>query len=121
MIQAIHHAQITVPPDRVDEARDFYIDVLQLNEIPKPEALVSRGGFWLGIGEQQLHIGIEDGISRAATKAHIAFQVQYLDEWKSRLAGADIEIKESIPIPGYERFEFRDPFGNRMELIEKSP
>jgi hypothetical protein len=25
-----------------------------------------------------------------------------------------------VPIPGSERFEFRDPFGNRVELIERS-
>jgi hypothetical protein len=23
-----------------------------------------------------------------------------------------------VPIPGYERFEFRDPFGNRVEFIQ---
>jgi hypothetical protein len=22
-----------------------------------------------------------------------------------------------VPIPGYDRFEFRDPFGNRVEFI----
>ena len=25
---------------------------------------------------------------------------------------------ESVPIEGFERFEFRDPFGNRCEIIE---
>jgi len=29
-----------------------------------------------------------------------------------------IEILDSVPIPGYERFEFRDPFGNRVECIK---
>jgi hypothetical protein len=27
------------------------------------------------------------------------------------------ELKAMVHYPGYERFEFRDPFGNRMELI----
>jgi hypothetical protein len=27
------------------------------------------------------------------------------------------KIADSIPIEGYDRFEFRDPFGNRVEFI----
>ena len=27
-------------------------------------------------------------------------------------------VEEQIPIPGYHRFEFRDPFGNRVEMIQ---
>jgi len=34
------------------------------------------------------------------------------------LAGAGVEVLDGIPIPGYARLEFRDPFGNRVELIE---
>ena len=30
-----------------------------------------------------------------------------------------IEVVEGIPIPGYDRFEFRDPFGNRVEFMER--
>jgi hypothetical protein len=26
---------------------------------------------------------------------------------------------EGAPIPGYDRFEFRDPFGNCVELIQR--
>jgi hypothetical protein len=29
-----------------------------------------------------------------------------------------IDIIEGVPIPGFERFEFRDPFGNRVEMIQ---
>jgi hypothetical protein len=35
------------------------------------------------------------------------------------LAAAGMEILDGIPIPGHDRFEFRDPFGNRVELIGK--
>lgn len=38
--------------------------------------------------------------------------------WWERLAGEGVEIVEAVPIPGYDRFELRDPFGNRIELIE---
>jgi hypothetical protein len=33
------------------------------------------------------------------------------------LMAEGIEILESVAIPGYARFEFRDPFGNRVEFI----
>lgn len=29
-----------------------------------------------------------------------------------------IEIIECVPIPGIKRFEFRDPFGNRVECTQ---
>ena len=35
-----------------------------------------------------------------------------------RLSAAGGEILDGIPIPGCDRFEFRDPFGNRVEMIE---
>ena len=33
---------------------------------------------------------------------------------------AGVDLIEGIPIPGYDRFEFRDPFGNRVEFIQAS-
>lgn len=41
-----------------------------------------------------------------------------LEAWRERLAGEGIAALEGVPIPGYARFEFRDPFGNRVEMIQ---
>jgi len=38
--QKLDHIQICVPRAKEKEARAFYIDFLQLQEIPKPEDLV---------------------------------------------------------------------------------
>lgn len=119
MIRRLHHVQITVPRDAVEQARDFYCRVLGLPEIEKPDSLLGRGGFWVQLGDQQLHIGVEEGVNRDATKAHIAYETDDLDAWRRRLGAVGIEALESVPIPGFARFECRDPFGNRMEFIQR--
>jgi catechol 2,3-dioxygenase-like lactoylglutathione lyase family enzyme len=120
IIQRIHHVQVTVP--RADEAaaRDFYCSLLGLSEIEKPDSLKPRGGFWLRVGDRELHVSVEDGVDRAATKAHVAYQVDDLEAWRTRLTSAGVKMAESVPIPGYDRFECRDPFGNRLEFIMES-
>jgi catechol 2,3-dioxygenase-like lactoylglutathione lyase family enzyme len=118
MIGRINHVQITVPSGAEDAARDFYCGVLGLREIAKPESLKGRGGLWLQIGDQQIHIGTEDGFDRLTTKGHIAYEVENVGAWRERLETSGAKIAESVPIPGYERFETRDPFGNRIEFIQ---
>jgi catechol 2,3-dioxygenase-like lactoylglutathione lyase family enzyme len=118
MIIGIHHVQITVPASAVAGARAFYCGLLGLSEVEKPAALKERGGLWLQVGDRQVHVGTEEGVKRQATKAHVAYAVADLPGWRARLAAAGVEILDGIPIPGCARFEFRDPFGNRVELIE---
>lgn len=120
MIIGLHHAQITVAPGQEQAAREFYCDVLNLLEVPKPAPLRSRGGFWLQVGDRTVHIGLEDGIDRTRTKAHIAYEVTDLSDWRQTIEQQGLEVRDGIPIPGYERFEFRDPFGNRVELIQRA-
>jgi catechol 2,3-dioxygenase-like lactoylglutathione lyase family enzyme len=114
----IHHVQITIAPDEVEQARAFYCDVLGLEEVEKPEELKPRGGFWLVLADQQIHVGVEDRHGQKPTKAHIAYQVDDLNAWRQRLEAVGIHINESVPISGFARFEFRDPFGNRVEMIQ---
>ena len=120
LILRVQHAQITVPKGAEPEARKFYCEFLGLKEIPKPEALQKRGGFWLEVGAFQIHVGTEDDFDRTKTKAHIAYEVENLAAWREKFIGNGIEIIEGVPIPNYSRFEFRDPFGNRVEFLEKN-
>ncbi|MGI8786780.1 MAG: VOC family protein [Pyrinomonadaceae bacterium] len=119
MILQVHHAQITIPKGAETEARKFYCEFLGLKEIPKPESLQTRGGFWLALGAFQIHVGTEDGFDRAKTKAHVAYLVEDLNGWRGRLESNGVKIVEGVPIPDYSRFEFRDPFGNRVEFLER--
>ena len=101
-----------------EQGRAFYCDLLELPEIEKPEELEGRGGFWLQVGDRQVHVGTEDSAQREATKAHIAYQVDDISYWRARLQEYGIRIFEAVPLPGLERFEFRDPFGNRVEFTQ---
>lgn len=119
-IASINHVQISVPVGSEDEVRRFYCGVLGLLEVPKPESLRGRGGLWLAVGEQAIHFGTENVADRAASKRHVAFEVEDLEAARQELERAGVSLIEGIPIPGYERFEFRDPFGNRIELMQRS-
>jgi catechol 2,3-dioxygenase-like lactoylglutathione lyase family enzyme len=118
VIVGIHHVQITVPKRGEPVAREFYCSLLGLKEIEKPDSLKTRGGFWLAVGDRQVHVGTEDGVDRHATKAHVAYAVSNLEAWRDKLSKRGIAVEDGVPIAGYVRFEFRDPFGNRVEMIQ---
>ena len=87
---------------------------LELKEIPKPEPLRARGGVWFQVGEQQLHIGVEEPFA-PARKAHPAFVVDDLDALAEAL---EPNVAWDEAIPGVRRFYSSDPWGNRLELLE---
>jgi catechol 2,3-dioxygenase-like lactoylglutathione lyase family enzyme len=116
----LHHAQITVPVGAEDAARGFYCGLLGLVQVPKPDTLAGRGGFWLAVGGQAVHVGVEEGVDRGATKAHVAYEVDDLEGIRARLEDAGFRLSSPPPIPGFERVELRDPFGNRLELLQAS-
>jgi catechol 2,3-dioxygenase-like lactoylglutathione lyase family enzyme len=118
-IEGINHVQVSVPVGSEDIVRRFYCGVLGLAEVPKPEALRARGGLWLAAGAGMLHFGAEDVADRAASKRHVAFDVTDLAAARRTLEAAGVAVVEGIQIPGYARFECRDPFGNRLEFLER--
>lgn len=118
LLLKVHHAQITIPTGAETQAREFYCEFLGLTEIPKPESLQTRGGFWMELNGFQIHVGTEADFDRTKTKAHVAYLVEDLSQMRVKLESRGIKILEGIPIPDYSRFEFRDPFGNRVEFLE---
>ena len=119
MLVRLHHAQITIPNGEENRCRSFYCDTLGLREIKKPASLDERGGFWLELGDIQIHVGTEDKVDRHASKAHLAYEVDSLATWRVRLNSSGIATLDGIAIPGCQRFEFRDPFGNRVEFLQR--
>lgn len=118
-ILSIDHVQIAMPAGQEDQARAFYIEQLGFTEIPKPPDLAKRGGAWFQSGSVQLHLGVESDF-RPARKAHPAFVVSDLDSLIAKVQSAGYETDTSQPpLDGYKRAHVFDPFGNRIELMEK--
>ncbi|HEY8644746.1 MAG TPA: VOC family protein [Gaiellaceae bacterium] len=114
-VTGIDHVQVAAPAGCEAEAKAFYGELLGLEELPKPEALASRGGCWFSAGAQELHVGVEEPFT-PARKAHPSFVVSDLDDLAARLTGAGIEVAYDDLIPGTRRFQTADPFGNRLEF-----
>ena len=118
-ILSIDHVQIAMPAGEEEKARAFYVRVLGFVEIPKPAELAKRGGAWFQSQGVQLHLGVEADF-RPARKAHPAFTVSNLDSLIAKAEAAGYETDTSQPpLEEYKRAHVFDPFGNRIELMEK--
>ena len=114
----LDHIQICIPKGKENEARYFYTDIIGLTEIPKPASLIADGGLWYKIADIQFHIGTENEMNNS--KRHPAFEVSNLEDARNHLTRHGVTLKDEIQIPGQKRFSFFDPFGNRIELLQKT-
>jgi len=115
----LHHVQIAAPPGSEASARAFFVGILGMTELPKPPNLAHRGGIWLELAGCQLHVGIEAEF-RPAEKAHPAFETDQLDELRHRLKAHGVETWDDESLPKHRRFYTHDPFGNRLEFVERT-
>jgi hypothetical protein len=112
----IDHVQLAMPIKAEGTARDFYVGVLGLSEVPKPAVMAARGGCWFEAGTLRLHLGV-DADFRPARKAHPALLMHDLAQF---VAARHLPAKWSHEIAGTTRCHIDDPFGNRIELIDVS-
>lgn len=117
MIVGIEHVQLAMPAGREAEARAFYAELLGLPEVPKPPELAKRGGAWFEHGAVKVHLGV-DADFRPSRKGHPALLVRGLRALVDRLRDAGVGIVED-PLDGWDRVYVADPFGNRIELMER--
>lgn len=115
---AIDHVQIAIPIAGEAIARTFYGALLGLKEIPKPAAMAARGGCWFAVNDKQLHLGVEADF-RPAKKAHVALATSDLMSLRKAIELAGHEIFDDHPVNGRQRFFSHDPFGNRIEFMER--
>lgn len=117
-VVGLDHVQVAAPRGCEAEARRFYGELLGLPEVPKPDPLRPRGGAWFGVGDQQLHVGVDDEFA-PARKAHPALRVRpgRLAALAERLSAAGSSVIWDEALPGVRRFYTEDPWGNRLELL----
>lgn len=115
----LDHVQVCIPRGAEEDARAFYGRLLGLREIEKPKALQESGGLWYEVADVQLHVGVEEPV--APSKRHPAFDVEDAKGVRRYLEAAGVRTRDERDIPGVvHRFSLFDPFGNRIELLEKA-
>jgi catechol 2,3-dioxygenase-like lactoylglutathione lyase family enzyme len=107
------HLLLSIPEGATESARTFYGTVLNLTEIPGNHP---GGAIWFQLADIQLHLREE--AAGPLSMRHPAFEVANLDEARQILERNGIAISYSSEIEGRQRFFFRDPFGNRIELLQ---
>ena len=113
----LHHVQLAMPPGEEETAIAFYQGVLGLKRVPKPDVLSKRGGVWFRRGSLEVHLGVEEGF-HPPVKAHPAFLVEDIERVRARVEMSGYKVSDTDQLPGFHRVYVRDPFGNRLELIE---
>lgn len=116
-ILGIDHVQLAMPAEGEELARSFYGYALGLPETPKPPELAKRGGCWFESAHVKIHIGV-DPTFQPATKAHPGLLVSDLHRILDRCRELGLKIVDE-PLEGYRRVYVNDPFGNRVELMQK--
>lgn len=117
---------VTIQIDDGDEALraalEFYVELLSLAPLDRPANTDNgRPGAWLQCGPQQLHIITGAGASaeNRVSRRHPAFRVADIEGLRKRLQTAGVDIIAGNRFPGQDRFFVRDPWGNRLEFVER--
>lgn len=115
-LKAVRHTGIRISD--VDKAKDFYGQILGMNELPRPELPVP--GAWYECNGVQLHlIGESEAMRGPGVGPHIALQVEDLEQAKKELEARGIPFKELKPPPAMRANPvvfIHDPDGNVVEL-----
>ncbi|MEX0341048.1 MAG: VOC family protein [Erythrobacter sp.] len=114
----IDHVQLAMPHGGEPHARRFWVDLMELEEVPKPAHLAVNGGCWFEAEGITIHCGVEDAFL-PARRAHPALLVSDLAKLVARLGKAGIRFKPGKELEGYVRGDIADPFGNRIELMQR--
>ena len=121
-ITRFNHAAVNIH-GKVDEAREFYTEVLGLPEVPiqlpgrPPIPKGTIQAFWLELGGCQVHaIGAPaKGELREPTGPHVSWYVSDLDQAVAELEARRIEMR--VIGEGRERIVWvADPAGNTVEF-----
>ena len=123
MVLGLHHFTIRCSGSELERLRDFYCDVLDMREGPRPD--FGFPGHWLYVGDAALlHLAailpdqparLDDGSMSGFD--HVSLAGAQLDAARQRLARLGIDFEE-LPVPGWPLWQIflRDPVGSKIEL-----
>jgi catechol 2,3-dioxygenase-like lactoylglutathione lyase family enzyme len=113
--QGIHHVSINVTD--LDIAKQFYVGVLELEDLPRPE--LGFPGAWLKAGNQEIHLlRIDSG--QPLKEQHFAFLVENMDQVTAQLEKHSVKFSNEKNIPFVCRQIFaHDPSGNMIEFNQR--
>ena len=117
-ITSLDHVNVTVPPDREEEAKKFYENVLGLKRVDKPAGSRQSMGAWYQLEHCQIHLSVEESAQQLSER-HFCVKVAAIDAAQQQFRDAGIEmIPDERPIAGRSRFYVRDPGGNLIEVAQ---
>jgi glyoxylase I family protein len=106
----IHHVNLLFRD--LDEAREFYGEVMGFEELDRPD--FGFPGAWFQMGAHQLHLMEGEA---PGTGQHFALEVDDMDEVLADLAERGLVVEASPAVAGAGRQAFlTDPTGNLIEL-----
>jgi catechol 2,3-dioxygenase-like lactoylglutathione lyase family enzyme len=122
-LQGITHVNLTIElgPEAFEAAQYFYIEVLGLERLSRPENLRKVSpGLWLRCGSQQVHISAEQNATQFNLNSgrHAAFEVKDLDALHTRLEQEGNSFESADQFEGQRRFFWRDQWGNLLEFVQ---
>ena len=117
-IAGLHH--ITVEVKNLEEAFEFYVEILGLDELDTPDNIKEAGVRWIKFNDgSALHL-IENVNCSPPVLAHMALRVDDLNSWEEYLDNKGVKIKApKLNVYSAERFFIHDPSGNRIEIIKQ--
>lgn len=125
MITGLHHINLRAPAELLATLRDFYRDVLGLQQGERPD--FGTVGYWLYAGghpvlhlsEQLPHEPRRAAVNPAAptTYDHTAFAGTDAEATAAQLRSRGVAFRESrSALTGQHQFFLQDPAGNGVEI-----
>lgn len=115
----IDHINIKAPAELIEEVKDFYCAVLDLEPGFRPS--FSSPGYWLYAAEKPLvHLSVSAETAAPDTGSyldHVAFQTSGLDAVLEKLASLNISARRNyIPELEMTQIFIQDPAGTGIEI-----
>ncbi|MDX1539802.1 MAG: VOC family protein [Geminicoccaceae bacterium] len=115
----LDHVNIRVSTDRLKPVRDFYVDLLGLQEGERPP--FPFPGHWLYLGGQPvIHLAAREGLEVGTDTGgidHVAFSAHDLASMRARLEQQGVAFDErTVPLLGLHQLFITDPAGVKVEL-----